>query len=58
MAGFPLKWKAGRGDSPHGRPTNCKHLANATRRARLEKFVRDAGYMYPVICTPEELWED
>lgn len=36
---------------------NCKHIANATLRARIEKACRDAGYEPPVICTPEELVE-
>jgi hypothetical protein len=37
---------------------NCKHLANATHRSRIEALVEDAGYACPVICTPEELMED
>jgi predicted nucleic acid-binding protein len=37
---------------------NCKHLANATHRNRVEHFVEGAGYACPVICTPEELMED
>jgi len=37
---------------------NCKHLANASQRSRIEALVEDAGYGCPVICTPEELMED
>lgn len=37
---------------------NCKHLANATLRHRIEMLVEDAGYACPVICTPEELMEE
>jgi hypothetical protein len=34
---------------------NCKHLANATMRARIEQVCRDHGYEPPIICTPAEL---
>lgn len=37
---------------------NCKHLANAAHRSRIERLVEEAGYVCPVICTPEELMED
>jgi predicted nucleic acid-binding protein len=37
---------------------NCKHLANAAHRGRIESLVEGAGYVCPVICTPEELMED
>jgi hypothetical protein len=37
---------------------NCKHLANALLRARIESLVEEAGYVSPIICTPEELMED
>ena len=37
---------------------NCKHLANAAHRNRIEVLVEAAGYACPVICTPEELMED
>jgi hypothetical protein len=37
---------------------NCKHLANAVHRARIESLVEGAGYVCPIICTPEELMED
>jgi hypothetical protein len=34
---------------------NCKHLANAAMRAKIEKTCRDSGYDPPIICTPLEL---
>jgi len=34
---------------------NCKHIANATLRGRIERVCRDAGCEPPIICTPEEL---
>jgi hypothetical protein len=34
---------------------NCAHLANARLRNRIEQICRDAGYVPPIICTPEEL---
>ena len=37
---------------------NCKHLANASLRSRIEAIIKAAGYICPVICTPEELMED
>lgn len=37
---------------------NCRHLANATMRQAIESACRDAGYLPPIICTPEELLED
>jgi predicted nucleic acid-binding protein len=37
---------------------NCKHLANAALRGRIESFINRAGYFSSVICTPEELMED
>lgn len=37
---------------------NCRHLANAALRGRIEALVEEAGYACPVICTPEELMED
>ena len=37
---------------------NCKHLANAAHRNKIEIVVEEAGYTCPVICTPEELMED
>jgi hypothetical protein len=34
---------------------NCKHLANAKMRGHIERVCHEAGYVPPVICTPEEL---
>lgn len=34
---------------------NCTHIANAKMRSKIEKVCRDAGYVPPIICTPEEL---
>ena len=36
---------------------NCTHLANATLRRQVERFLEAAGFVCPVICTPEELME-
>lgn len=36
---------------------NCKHIANATFRPRIESTCRDMGFVPPVICTPLELME-
>ena len=36
---------------------NCRHLANASIRPRIEALCRAAGYEPPIICTPEELME-
>jgi hypothetical protein len=42
---------------------NCAHLANARLRNRIEQICRNAGYIPPIICPPEELegqpmWQD
>jgi len=37
---------------------NCKHIANAIMRSRIERICRASGYEPSVICTPEELMED
>jgi hypothetical protein len=37
---------------------NCKHLANAFFRRKIAALIADAGYLCPVICTPEELLEN
>ncbi len=37
---------------------NCKHIANATLRSRIEAIIRSAGFEPPVICTPLELVEE
>jgi hypothetical protein len=34
---------------------NCAHLANARLRSRIEQICHEAGYVPPIICTPEEL---
>ncbi len=36
---------------------NCRHIANAAMRSRIEKVCRDAGYEPAIICTPDELME-
>lgn len=36
---------------------NCRHLAGASFRPRLESVCRDAGYETPAICTPLEVME-
>jgi hypothetical protein len=37
---------------------NCKHIANATMRPKIESICRTAGYEPPIICTPLELMEE
>jgi hypothetical protein len=34
---------------------NCKHIANAAMRGRIEAICLGAGYRAPTMCTPEEL---
>lgn len=34
---------------------NCKHIANAMIRRKIEKISESAGYELPVICTPDGL---
>ena len=34
---------------------NCKHIANATLRGRIEELCRAGGFEPPIICTPLEL---
>lgn len=36
---------------------NCKHMANARMRSKIDKVCREAGFIPPIICTPEELEE-
>lgn len=36
---------------------NCKHIANAALRPRIEAVCRNSGYEPPTICTPQELME-
>jgi predicted nucleic acid-binding protein len=37
---------------------NCRHLANATVRSRIEALCRSRGYDPVIICTPDELVHD
>lgn len=34
---------------------NCKHIANAEMRLKIQAACRDQGFTAPVICTPQEL---
>src|SRR4051812_40665727 len=34
---------------------NCRHLANATLRPKIELVCKEHGFEPPVICTPQEL---
>ena len=36
---------------------NCKHIANAAMRSRVELICLNAGYQAPIMCTPQELME-
>jgi hypothetical protein len=37
---------------------NCKHIANAATRGRIEDPCRASGFEPPIICTPFELQKD
>ena len=37
---------------------NCKHIANASMRNKIEAVIRSRGHEPPILCTPEELLED
>lgn len=37
---------------------NCRHIANASMRIKIETVCRNSGYEPPVICTPEELVDE
>jgi len=37
---------------------NCRHIANALMRGRIEVLCRSAGFEPPIMCTPEELAEE
>ena len=37
---------------------NCRHIANAVLRPKIEHICRAMGYEPPIICTPPELIED
>jgi predicted nucleic acid-binding protein len=34
---------------------NFKHIANATMRSKIEQICRDAGFVPPIICSPQEI---
>ena len=34
---------------------NCRHIANAALRGRIEELCREAGFEPPIVCTPLEL---
>ena len=36
---------------------NCRHMANATKRAQIESVCASKGFKAPIICTPEEMME-
>ena len=36
---------------------NFKHIVNPTTRSAIERICRDAGFVPPMICTPDELLE-
>ena len=36
---------------------NCRHIANATMRSRINEVCRNAGYEPTIICTPDELMD-
>ena len=37
---------------------NCRHLANALARGKIDQVCRAGGYVPPILCTPEELGAD
>ncbi len=37
---------------------NCKHIANAKMRSKIDQVCLSAGYEPIIICTPEEILED
>ena len=37
---------------------NCRHIANAAVRGKIEQVCGAAGLQAPAICTPEELMEE
>jgi hypothetical protein len=37
---------------------NCKHIANAAMRNKIEVVIRLSGHEPPILCTPEELLEE
>jgi len=37
---------------------NCRHIDNARTKPMIRDVCRDMGYIFPEICTPEELMGD
>ena len=37
---------------------NCRHIANAALRSRIERACVARGYEPPILCTPEQLLEE
>ena len=37
---------------------NCAHMANATVRRNVERFLVQQGYQPPILCTPTDLQEE
>jgi predicted nucleic acid-binding protein len=37
---------------------NCRHLANAQVSRRVARIFSEHGFVMPIICTPEELFEE
>ncbi len=37
---------------------NCRHLANARIRRRIEEVCRSVGHQAPILCTPYELFSE
>lgn len=37
---------------------NCKHIANATIQKQIKNICVGEGYEMPIICTPQNLWEN
>jgi predicted nucleic acid-binding protein len=35
-----------------------RHIANPSMRRRIEDVIGNAGFRPPIICSPEEIWED
>ncbi|MBI3491924.1 MAG: hypothetical protein HY047_09105 [Acidobacteria bacterium] len=40
------------------RAVALRHIANAQIKWRIERTCVSAGYIAPVVCTPEQLMED
>ncbi len=37
---------------------NCRHIASASMRNKIEAVIRSSGHTPPILCTPEELLEE